>query len=404
MSFLIKPIIKITIFLLWFASIYDPVGHLFGIRYIALILFLLCLLILVINNKINLNFDGLQIYFILCYSFLLIFYGLIIYLFRGGWGEFTDTSYIAGGFLMLTTLLYFDKELYCFGVKTFILLLRSLAFLMLIIAFFDIFSLQNSWFSIFTEHDVALISYREYENIRFPYIYFLASPMLIYLLGHELYLTLENKNIKNIFLFISASISFIFSGTRSHIIICLLYLPIFLLLTNFRKYYKYAILITIFILSLILLSGDLMSLLASFFDKNEASNSIKLNMISKYEEIFSDDISLIFGQGFNAHEWSNSLREMIVLEDGATKTELTYLEIFRVFGIFIGTVVIFSLFYLILQSSRMNDNLKWLYPGLVVFLINASLNPYLFSTNGLLPIALIIAILDKNRYSKKINI
>lgn len=304
---------------------------------------------------------------------------------------------------MLTTLLYYENNTCIYSIKIFITLLRSLVFFIIFIAAVNYFSPENSWFSFITENSIALISYRVYQNLSFPYIYFLASPMLIYLMGNDLYLLLNNFKIKYLILFVLTTIAFIFTGTRSHIIIGILFLPAFLLILNFRKYYKSITLILSFFIILIFNFNDINLLVNSFFSKEEASNTIKLNMISNYKEIFVDPYSLIFGQGFNAHEWSEPLRQMIFLEAGASKTELTYLEIFRVFGVLMGAVIIFSLLFLVFSTSKIDPALIWLFPCLIIFLVNASLNPYLFSTNGILPIALILSIIKYNSKNFKIN-
>ena len=56
-------------------------------------------------------------------------------------------------------------------------------------------------------------------------------------------------------------------------------------------------------------------LVGSFFSSSETSNSMKISLLDGYSEIFSRPENLIFGQGFNAHEWSPELRGMIAMED-----------------------------------------------------------------------------------------
>lgn len=392
----IRNFTSMTIALFWFAAIFDPVGNFFGLRYVALFLLGPCLLILFFNHKIIINKYSAQTILIIIYSILIPIYGIVIYIFRGEHGEFTDSSYIASGYLMLTSLLYFNKELCNFGIKSLILSLRLLSIMIIIMAITNIFLLENNWFSLFTESNIALISDRVYGDIKFPYIYFLSSPMLIYLLSHDFYCFLNTKNFINLSLFLISSIAIIATGTRSHILIGILFVPISLLIVNFKKYYLLAIAIITSLLLYFLSSSDINLTINEFFSSGETSNSIKISMLSAYGNIFVDPVTLLFGQGYNAHEWSISLRNIINLEDGATKTELTYLEIFRVFGLIFGSVIMCSLIYLSVASSKIYANNKWLYPALVIYLINASLNPYLFSTNGILPIALIIAIMRFN--------
>jgi hypothetical protein len=91
---------------------------------------------------------------------------------------------------------------------------------------------------------------------------------------------------------------------------------------------------------------------------------------------------------------------MIAMDIGASKTELTYIEIVRVFGALIGFSVFILLFNLVVSVKKMEQNYEWIFPGLVILLINASINPYLFSTNGILPLGLFAAMVSNGAFQK----
>ena len=56
-------------------------------------------------------------------------------------------------------------------------------------------------------------------------------------------------------------------------------------------------------------------------------------------------------------------------------------------------IFMFVILFLLRRSKYLNEELKWIYPGLAIFLTNAAINPYLFSVNGILPLGLISAII-----------
>ena len=56
---------------------------------------------------------------------------------------------------------------------------------------------------------------------------------------------------------------------------------------------------------------------------------------------------MLFGQGFNAHYWSGDFKALMARSgNDGTKTELTYLEFIRVFGVFFGMLLNLLIFYI----------------------------------------------------------
>jgi hypothetical protein len=381
---------KFVIFFIWFAAIFDPIGNVFGLRYLAMGFFLLNLALIPMFIKtrfVDVYWRGT---FILVLSVIMPLYGYLIYLFHTRGGDFIDTSYLASGLLILYSLLYCSKDITESALRTMILILRILVF---VIFFSTLLQTINSdILNFFTERNVAIIGFRNYAGIQFPYIYFLASPLLIFLLVYDLDRMVENFSFLNFIFFFFSSVALILSGTRAHMLMPFLVIPIyFLMKTSLVKKIVYLqVFLLIFIIAFFL-NDTIFNLLKEFFSTKEGSNEIKISLLSGYVEIFSNPFTFLFGQGYNAQEWSSVLRTMIVMENKASKTELTYIEILRVYGVFFFTLFIFMLYFL-LKKLKSFSNYYWLYLSFTLYLLNSSINPYLFSTNGMLPFGIVLAV------------
>ena len=389
--------------MLWLGAVIDPIGNMFGIRYLALATALIGIAWIFSLGGLRKIEKSYRSLFIILLAVLLPLYGLNLYSIRAGSSDFIDTSYISSGALIITSILYRNQSMCDFGLKSLIFSTRLLS-IFIISGFASPAFSSGEWISFFTERNVALISFREYAGLTLPYIYFLASPLLIFLMAYDFGEFKQRPNFKNLLPFILTAFTFALTGTRAHIVIAIIFAPLYMLLTgNLRTIIKALILIAIVTIFSLTAAGPRV-LLDSFFSKSETSNSMKLSLLNGYVEIFSSPVTLIFGQGFNAHEWSPALRDMIAMEDKASKTELTYLELVRVFGIIISSTLILTILFLLRSIKNIGQNLQWIYPGFTIFLANAAINPYLFSVNGMLPLGLISSIAyHHSRINKRKN-
>lgn len=385
-----------AVVLLWLAAIFDPVGNFLGIRFVALILALSGVALIGLPSV--LSSPGFRLGWresaVVCALLWLPGYGVLLYAMRGTDHPFTDTSYIAAGLLLTSTWLYTDPHSARIGIRTMIWSLRFLA--AVVIAAYPIlaFAADGSWLAPLSEGSVALFGFREYGPVTLPYIYFLASPMLVFLVAYEVQALRDRWSTGRLFSCSFAIFALGLSGTRAHLLIACFYLPVYFIATS-RSAHAIAVrLVAIILLIATLIAGS--SVLGNFFDTSETSNSMKLEALDRYAEIFSQPDVLFLGQGFNAHAWSAPLQEMIAREHDATKTELTYLELIRVFGLFGALPFYLVLAGVIFASRRLPRSVAWFRPAFVVSLLNSSLNPYLFSTNGMLPFALLLAILAQS--------
>ncbi len=383
----------IAIYLVWIAAVFDPIGNLFMLRYIALAGAMVCVVLSEFYLKLLGRPPSLKVVTILYISFLMPAYGFEMYAIRGGYtSKLIDTSYAAAGLLLLTSLLYDNEHLCRVGIRAMVLSLRLLVFVVVSVYAATTFGLGDEWISFFTERSTALVSTREFADITLPYIYFLASPMLIYLIAYDLNKLANTLSIKSVLMCAFSIFAFALSGTRAHIILALAYPPLFYIFA----YSRHKVILTFLFALLVMWFVGLFDfkITSAFFAANETDNAMKLHMLANYSEMFNDPLTFIFGQGYNAHAWSPLLREMIATEVNASKTELTYIEIVRVYGLLISIPFFLLLCILGYRVSKTSDEYRWLYPAFAIYLLNSSFNPYLFSTNGMLPLALIAAIVS----------
>ena len=387
-SIITNTTIRFAIYFLFLAAVFDPIGDFFGARYFALGLIYLSLLL---GPD---NFKAKRIYWVTFTLFCIVLpgYGLIISLFRGGLtSDFRDTSYIAAGVIFGSSLIYLKDNYFKTGIEALIFALRclSLAIVYILIIYEGGFSLDAVY--LFAEHGAAYFGEREYAGIGFYYIYFIASPMIIYLIAYEAWRFFDRPSLYGFVLLTLPVVALFLSGTRANMLLAIISAPLVFL---WRKFGILILLLipAILVFLILLLKIYPVDLLSAMFSPDEYSNDMKLNLLAGYGEIFSDPITLLFGQGFNAHIWSAEFAKMVGLN---SKVEFSYIEIFRVFGVFIGSLFIFFLVFFLITLNKITIHYRWFAPAFFIYLLVSISNPYIFSTNGMLPIGLMAGILGQ---------
>jgi hypothetical protein len=385
--------IRFAIYFLFLAAVFDPIGDFFGARYFALgLIYLLLFLSLLLRPN---NFKAKRIYWVTFSLFCIVIpgYGLMISLFRGGLiSDFKDTSYIAAGVLFGSSLIYLKDNFFKTGIEALIFALRclSLGIIYTLIIYVGGFSLDSVY--LFVEHGAAYFGEREYAGIGFYYLYFIASPMIIYLIAYEAWRFCDRPSLYGFALLALPVFALFLSGTRANMLLAIISTPLVFLWRKFGIVILLFMPVILFFL-IILFKIYPVDLLDAMFSSVEYSNNAKLKLLEGYGVIFSDPINLLIGQGFNAHVWSAEFSQMV---GGASKVEYTYIEMFRVFGVFIGFLFIIFLVVFTFTLDKINIYYRWFAPAFFIYLLVSIANPYIFSTNGMLPIALMAAILGQH--------
>ena len=376
----------IIIFLFALAPFFDPVGANFGIRWISItLMFFLFLNIEVLKIKFN-TYQFLILIFI---CFVIPIHGLLISFIYGGLisKTFLDTSYIAFSLLFLASIpLIINLKNYNIFYRS-VLKISMATCALSILIFINLFGVEQLE-NFLTERSIAIIAERGMMGINIEMIYFLSAPLFFIPLAYYANKSISIKS-KIIYILIPF-LALLLTGTRSHILLGIMYVAWMtpnIILKSDKAENIFVLKSIIFLLSIslaiIFIDFDL------FFKFLEAPKRVAL--MSYYGDVFNNPLTLLFGQGFNAISWDYDL---LTWTGGASKLELTYLEYIRVFGI-ISFLIFIGLYLYLLISLLKNKNYIELH-FLLLTLINSSINPYLFSINGIVPLVLALGKVNTN--------
>ena len=345
---------------------FDPINFL-GLRPMLLAVSAIFYPFIVFRYLTHLNTHIFTIFFIL----YLPLYGILNYVIRGGqFTSFEDTSYLSTS-LVIAIVLYLSRDNISLSIKFTRIISSIFAFLIFIVAAELLLARSSVIVDVLLANEIGRISFRSYGGIDFPYVYLYSSPLLLLPLGIILNRFYSKKMTIAIILESLLYIVAIFlSGTRSHMFLAFLASIILV-----SRIYRFSFL-PLLVLSGLLISNFSLEIITGMLSLNEGSNSFKTSMVPVYLDMLMNVDSFVFGQGFNAHSWSLDLQKIIHVSQGATKSELTYIEFFRIFG------VVNAIFFFSWVLIRLCDRRSWFFLPLIFILFDAILNPHLFSTYG----------------------
>lgn len=385
-------IFKISLFFLIISLMIDPTGDFFNFKYISVGLSFLVFWIYFIINRSNFTLNYIQIIIFSTFSILMPVYGLLVTYFNISLSKINDTSYL--GFsvflLMLFPVTFMQPKIF---LRIVILALRVLSFITIIILIsfvYDVDSIGIAQF--FIDKKSMLVGFREYAGIQTYFFYFTASPLLILLVAYDSYKLVKKITIGNVLLSVLSITAIFLTGTRFNMLMAIVILPTIIIVYKFSIKRIPLYLFLIFCFFILLFQS---SFINSFFSLNDDSNSVKIGYFDSYSGIFKQPEVLILGQGFSGYDSSILFRSMLdKFGNEGVKTELTCIELFRVFGVFFGSVfniVIMSIPFFLYNKFK---EINFLIIGIVFYLISSLINPYIFSTNGVIIFLLIIVLLQ----------
>lgn len=386
-------LIKTSIIFIVLSYMLDPTGELYNLKYISTGIVFIIFTFIAFFSLRELTFSQLQFIYLFIYCFIIPIYGTAITFFYSDLTTYLDSSYIGFSIclILLAPIVVIEKG---FFFHLLIDSVRILSYIIIIILFSFIYDGDQLGISqFFIDHKSMLVGFREYAGITTYYLYFTAAPLLLILVSYDAFRLMENRNFISFFSFIVSAIALFLSGTRFNMLIAILILPFVIFIYKYKKKYLFTYTLIFFLLIGIVFQNSFTN---SFFDSKESSNNVKTGYLDYYSSIFSDPSFFLFGQGFNGQDWSYKFKNMLLtFSNEGTKTELTYLELIRVFGIVIGSLINISLlcipFFIYWRYKKIN----YKFVSVTLYLISAALNPYLFSTNGVIIFLFILTEFNK---------
>jgi hypothetical protein len=204
--------------------------------------------------------------------------------------------------------------------------------------------------------------------------------VLVLVFGYYLYKYLSKKEVKSLFFTILYSFTLSVTGTRANILSVLL-ITFFIYLFYFlyvKKYVCFSVLI--FLIGIVCFSIIIFLL---FTIKNTSSIAKDGHLISYIEYFSENPVKILFGQGPGALFYTKGFRQAV------TNTELSYLELIRMFGIFFTTVIIIIYAYpvviMLVNKSFFTFSISISY---IAYLFIAGTNPLLIGPTGFIALSI----------------
>ena len=347
------------------------------------IIFLICLFVYVISlffnsNKKIISFNSM--FKLLLMTGITIIYSIPVYFTNEGNCMFIIVSLLT----LFTIFLAYDYPSTLFNY-----LIVSSNILSLLTIFIAVLPSISKPLSIgvnmlFLNLDSGFLGERDFGGIKLIMVHFRTAPILIISFSHYFTQLIEQKKkFKNLLFFAINGSAIVFSASRGTMLFS--FLSIFLIsLFNIknRKYRRffYIFFILIFIGATYILKNT------NIFSSKEESNSVKIGHIESFNEFTSDNPDvLIIGRGTGSSYYTEGFGRL------AFQTEVTFLDMIRYWGILTAIVFIFLFSF---PSVCFN---KSKIIAFIMYFIDATTNPLIFNSTGMLVISIYFLLQDEFR-------
>ena len=387
-----------SLYAFMFITVFDPGDVVLGLK---VPLFLLCIAagsLICLKDPSKINIPNSLIFYVLLFVSIPLF-SIFIYYLKDGSEPFEGFSMLKGYlFIFLTIILVitkFDATKFLSNILLImaICIISLFVFLLIYPEYFDLLNFVGMQTQIFYPGK------RSYDGIiTFQQAYFACSPMLVLAISYYFFKFRESNSHHKSYLFklIICIIGLFLAGSRNNMFAAI-FLPLALyILFSKKNISSFVIVLSTFSVFLMIFANQLLS----FLDPSEYSNQSKISYIPDYIDIFSDLSNLFVGQGLGAYHKFTIFYEPYFI------TELTYFELIRNFGLFLGFIMLVMLIYPIYISFKLGQGYelqKHIAVGYFFYLIMNFTNPNLFSSMGILILCIVLTgiYLDhKKNYSK----
>jgi hypothetical protein len=374
-------LLMVFIVLLILDIVIDPSNLIFKAKYFLFVITLLLWIFQVIRKEIRLPKE--LVFLVLFISFFMPLYALSVGLLNN-FLKNTDPGvivYFSSFFFFTLTLVIVNRKIDLTKPFNF----ASLFIVLITIGFYGVMLINPLLFGKLYQYfvidkQVAIYALRNFGGYPVLQMFYKTSPLLVFPLSYYLFQILIQGNVKLLFLKLTILLSIIvtlfLSGTRANIV------SLVLIILFYLSYYIYKKSRIVFVI----LTG-LYTLLAIYglsiiggilFNATEISNLVKFGHYISYIEHFSDHIGqFIFGNGLGSSFYSYGINRI------TNVTELTYLELIRIWGMPISIIFLLVLLTPILYEIKAKQ-FSHLFIAYIAYLFIAGTNPLLLSSTGMI--------------------
>jgi hypothetical protein len=223
---------------------------------------------------------------------------------------------------------------------------------------------------------------RTFLGHHFTMFFYKTSPILVIPFAVFLHRSLNNQQRKrNLFISFLLGVALILSGTRANMFSVIL-IVIFLVIhqmykSRFWRPLSFCLLFLLFLL--------VPFVVAHLFQDVTESNIIKSNHVNSIVSLFREHpLVLLVGQGPGSIYYTTGVGEY------TAQSEVSYLEIIRMFGLVMGSIIIFCFFLPLIIAYKRKNKIPEFFPlfiSYLAYLCIGATNPLLFSSTGILALA-----------------
>lgn len=350
----------------------DPAGTILGIKEL-LFVFLLFFSFISFGKGDTIPKDVL---FVIWTCLSLPMWGIVVAMLKD---NFTDSSYAFGhlkSFLFI--LIFFFLRNLNFEKIAKVLFISGTLIALCTTLIFIIAQINQELFSLLynqsLENGNIIISVREYYGFSILGVYFKTGPFMFFSYIYSLYF-LDIKYLKRIFVLLNL-FALLVAGSRTPTLIAILITVIYLYdRMKYNRLFKY-VLLYVCGFAFVFLTYKLAT------EKGESSNELKFADFHSYVNDIFLDTTPVIGAGLGSEFYSGGRNQLVAA------SEQTYMDIIRIYGLFLGTVLIILVYYpaLVFLRSKYCHILKYqrFVMAYVLYMILAGTNPLLISSTGML--------------------
>jgi hypothetical protein len=396
---MLNSLLRISIYLLISVSVFDPADKLLKIKVPVFVFIWIIFLLEIVIKKKDIHYPQQLVFYFYLFSILFPLISICIYMFKDGnlenyFGFYYLKSYL---FLTLVFILYARNINIIKPLSANITVLSLISIFFLLTVFNDP-NIFNYWYAIGHKYGIFSLSQRTYGNISYNMVYFHTVPLSVVTVSYFTFKVRFTKGFYRLLFLILLLINIIgmiVGGSRNSIIMSI-FIPILVL----YWYSSNKKLILVFILIFLIIILNIFSAeIKDMIDVNSRSNKIKLGHIRDMFSILSNANTLLLGQGLGSYYFSIARQKNIYV------IELTYLDIFRQYGLIMGLCyLIMFLFPLMKLRLNFNRERHYIFLAYIGYLIMSISNPFIFSSSGMLVLSIVLHAFFQKYSVEKSNI